>query len=364
VTAEAISVFLSYSPRDKDMLDKLLTHLAGLRRAGKIITWHNQDIEAGSEWEPAVRKKLDTADIIVLLISADFINSDYCYGYELRLAIERHEQKEARVIPIILHPCDWNIPEIPFSKLNVLPSDAEPIISSKWPYPNEAFKIVAQGIREVIDQLQQTNSSTQTQVKLSQEAPEEKQKDSLILDELASEKCVNYQRLKELLVAKCWKEADLETDQRMCEAMNRQNETYLQLDHIREFPCVDLHTIDALWVKYSDGKFGFSIQKKIWEECFSSMDVKDANDDWFEFCRRIGWRGKKVWWFIEKEDWLSYDELKFSSSSPTGELPTVQSNWLFMGIELRVKKSEIRFYYCACWWESLFIRIMMSERSG
>jgi hypothetical protein len=108
------SVFISYSRKDKDLLDKLITHLNGLRRTGKATIWHDRDIEAGSEWEPELQRQIDTADIILLLISADFMASDYCYGTELQRAIERHNCKEARVIPVILRPCDWNMPEIPF----------------------------------------------------------------------------------------------------------------------------------------------------------------------------------------------------------------------------------------------------------
>jgi hypothetical protein len=321
VTAEAISVFLSYSRKDKDMLDKLITHLAGLRRTGKITTWHDRDIEAGSEWEPEIRQQLDTADIIVLLISADFINSDYCYGQELRRAIKRHDQKEARVIPVILHPCDWNMPEIPFSKLNVLPRDAEPIVSSQWPYPNEAFAIVAKGIREASDQLKNIKLSAKEQMIVipSPEQPAEvtKPNQQELLqqynpDELASDRGINYVKLRELLVAKQWKEADLETTKRMCEAMNRQEEGWLRIEDIKDFPCIDLRTIDALWVNHSNGKFGFSVQKRIWEECNSPMEY---NEDLLVFHRRVGW-------YDEDNKWAGYGELQFSSeSSPVGEIP-------------------------------------------
>jgi TIR domain len=167
VKEEAISVFLSYSRQDKNLLDKLITHLAGLRRTGKITTWYDHDIEAGSEWEPELQRHLDTADIILLLISADFMASDYCYGKELQRAIERHDHKEARVIPVILRPCDWKIPEIPFSKLNALPSNAEPIVSSKWQYLDEAFEIVAKGIRDVSDQLKYAQSSNKIQITIA-----------------------------------------------------------------------------------------------------------------------------------------------------------------------------------------------------
>ena len=87
--------------------------------------------EAGIEWEPEIQKKLDTADIIILLISANFIASDYCYSNELERAIERHNAGEARVIPILFEVLCFGIfSGIPFSKLNVLPDYARPV--AQW----------------------------------------------------------------------------------------------------------------------------------------------------------------------------------------------------------------------------------------
>ena len=108
-------------------------------------------MEAGTEWEPAILNKLDTADIILLLVSSNFIASDYCYGTELKRAIARHHEGTARVIPIILRSCDWNHADVPFSKLNVLPAHAKAITG--WPDQEDAFTIVAQRIRETVDQL-------------------------------------------------------------------------------------------------------------------------------------------------------------------------------------------------------------------
>ncbi|MBW4578071.1 MAG: toll/interleukin-1 receptor domain-containing protein [Tildeniella nuda ZEHNDER 1965/U140] len=148
---EAVKIFYSYSRRDLEMRNTLEDHLAGLRRARKISTWHDLELEAGSEREPNILNKLNTADIILLLVSRNFIASDYCFGTEMKRAIERHNSGEARVIPIILRPCDWNHPDVPFSKLNVLPTYAKPITS--WADQDEAFTIVAQRIRETADQL-------------------------------------------------------------------------------------------------------------------------------------------------------------------------------------------------------------------
>ncbi|MBW4660396.1 MAG: TIR domain-containing protein [Drouetiella hepatica Uher 2000/2452] len=151
MSEEIIKIFYSYSRKDLDMRNTLEDHLAALRKANKIQTWHDLELEAGTEWEPAILNKLDTADIILLLVSHNFIASEYCFGTELKRAIARHDEGTARVIPIILRPCDWNQPYVPFSKLNVLPTHAEPITS--WADQDAAFTIVAQRIRETVQSL-------------------------------------------------------------------------------------------------------------------------------------------------------------------------------------------------------------------
>lgn len=170
MSEDAIKIFYSYSRKDLNMRNALEDHLSTLREAGKINTWHDLELEAGTEWELAILNKLDTADIILLLISSNFIASKYCYGTELKRAITRHHQGTARVIPIILRPCDWNHSDVPFSRLNVLPTHAQPI--TKWPDPEEAFAIVAQRIRETVDQLRAK--------KLAEQQVEEQQRQRLL----------------------------------------------------------------------------------------------------------------------------------------------------------------------------------------
>jgi len=110
-----IEVFFSYSHRDEKLRDKLAPHLSMLQREGVISAWHDRKIGAGTEWAKAIDDNLNAAGIILLLISADFLGSDYCYDLEMKRAMERHEAGEARVIPIILKPVDWS--SAPFSKL-------------------------------------------------------------------------------------------------------------------------------------------------------------------------------------------------------------------------------------------------------
>src|SRR2546423_49301 len=102
-----VQVFYSYAHEDERLLHKLNGHLSSLRREDKIAIWYDRDIRAGSDWEHSIDAHLNTADIILLLISSDFIASDYCYSVEVQRALERHHMGEACVIPIILKPVDW-----------------------------------------------------------------------------------------------------------------------------------------------------------------------------------------------------------------------------------------------------------------
>ena len=103
-----MNVFFSYAHEDEGLRDRLGNHLEILKRSGKIRTWHDREITAGSEWAGAIDDHLEAADIILLLVSPAFIASDYCWDVELRRAMERHEAGTALVIPIILRPIDWH----------------------------------------------------------------------------------------------------------------------------------------------------------------------------------------------------------------------------------------------------------------
>jgi hypothetical protein len=141
-----IEVFFSYSHRDEELRDELATHLTMLKRQGIIAAWHDREITAGSDWAGAIDTHLNSASVILLLVSANFLASDYCYDLELGQAMKRHAAGEAQVIPIILKPCDWT--GAPFGKLQALPKNAKPV--TKWDDRDEAFLDVAQGIRRAI----------------------------------------------------------------------------------------------------------------------------------------------------------------------------------------------------------------------
>lgn len=162
----AFKVFFSYAHRDEPLLEKLQEHLAPLKNQGLIDrVWYDREISGGTEWEPEIVRHLETANIILLLVSSAFMNSDYCYGKELRRAIQRHERREARVVPIILSPCDWKIP--PLDKLQALPIDGKPITGAAWHSVDEAMLNVVTGLRTVIKDLKkhpQNGSSYQYQI--------------------------------------------------------------------------------------------------------------------------------------------------------------------------------------------------------
>jgi TIR domain/CHAT domain len=142
-----IDVFISYSHKDDDLRAELDTHLSGLKRQGKIAAWHDRAIEAGTEWEAQIKAKLESAPVILLLISPPFMASNYCHDIEMERAIERHNEGTARVIPIILRPCDWH--DSPFSKLQVLPKEGKPV--TLWGDRDSAFLDVVQGIRRAVE---------------------------------------------------------------------------------------------------------------------------------------------------------------------------------------------------------------------
>lgn len=146
---ERVSIFVSYAHADKRLKLKLMKHLRTLERDRLVSVWHDRLIAAGSEWKGVIDRNLETARVVLLLISADFVNSDYCYDIEMKRALERHGNGEATVIPVLLRPVVWN--NCPFSKLQALPVGAKPV--TEWANPDSAYVNIVEGIRSTIEQL-------------------------------------------------------------------------------------------------------------------------------------------------------------------------------------------------------------------
>ncbi|HEY4033613.1 MAG TPA: toll/interleukin-1 receptor domain-containing protein, partial [Ktedonobacteraceae bacterium] len=148
-----INIFCLYCHKDKAMCEELEAHLSSLRHQKTIIGWHTCNISTKADWEQKIDQDLNAAQIILLLISADFLASDY-YSKDIIQALERHKAGEARVIPIIVRPVLWE--GVPFSKLPVLPKDGIPVQSKHWFNSDEAWLNVVEGLQAMIADITST----------------------------------------------------------------------------------------------------------------------------------------------------------------------------------------------------------------
>jgi len=150
---QKIELFYSYSHKDESLRKKLENHLEVLEKMGVITNWHFRKISAGKEWEGEINSHLNSADIILLLISPNYLASKYCNDIEVKTAIERNESGEARVIPVILSEVrNWEA--TPFAKFQALPENAKPIMN--WRNRDDAFKNIAEGIAQVVKELKKS----------------------------------------------------------------------------------------------------------------------------------------------------------------------------------------------------------------
>ncbi|MEM9804601.1 MAG: toll/interleukin-1 receptor domain-containing protein [Cyanobacteria bacterium P01_D01_bin.56] len=148
-SSEPVTVFFSYAQKDELLRNELSKHLSILERNSVIAGWHDQQIMPGQEGAQAVGKWLDNAQIILLLVSSDFIASESCWNIDVQRAMERHAAGEAQVIPILLRPVSWQ--GAPFGTLRPLPSNGKPVTT--WASMDEAFLDIAQGIEAVVSSL-------------------------------------------------------------------------------------------------------------------------------------------------------------------------------------------------------------------
>ena len=147
VDGQPKKIFFSYSKNDRELLKQMLNHLAALKHNGKIQPWNDADILPGEDWNNTIRRELAEADIIVLLVSSEFMATPYIQSVEIKTAMERHEHGDAVVIPVILRDCLWE--SMPYGKLNGLPTKALPV--TLWTDRDSAWKNVAEGIQKTIE---------------------------------------------------------------------------------------------------------------------------------------------------------------------------------------------------------------------
>ncbi|MCC7505998.1 MAG: toll/interleukin-1 receptor domain-containing protein [Saprospiraceae bacterium] len=182
---QSIQVFIAYSRSDQSYLEELRKHLIPLERNGKISVWTDSNIEPGHRWDDAIKSQNNQAGIILLLISADSLASDYFSGEEVRLAIGRHEKGEAVVVPVILKRCLWK--ETPLAAIQALPKDGKPI--ANWDSRDDAWEFIAQSVNQMVEK-----------IRLNKQQQEDRQKDQVRADERARQKKQQEQKWRRLWV--------------------------------------------------------------------------------------------------------------------------------------------------------------------
>ena len=149
---QRLRVFISYTHRDEKLKDELDKHLASLKRSKAIETWNDRKLIAGVPFDLEITHQLENSHIVLLLISPDFLTSEYCYCKEMEIAIRRHNEGLARVIPIILRPTDWH--HTPVGEIMALPKDGKPVTS--WRHRDDALLDVAKGIRGAVEHMKRS----------------------------------------------------------------------------------------------------------------------------------------------------------------------------------------------------------------
>lgn len=147
-TAAPVSLFYSYAHEDEPLREELQGHLKILERRGLLAPWHDRKIVPGQDWSGEIDAHLRSAELVLLLVSKDFVESDYIWGVELVAAMDRHARQAATVVPIMVRPVDLAPEDAPFMKLQGLPTDMKPVTS--WPNRDEAWTDVAKGLRATV----------------------------------------------------------------------------------------------------------------------------------------------------------------------------------------------------------------------
>jgi CheY-like chemotaxis protein len=160
-SAPPVSLFYSYAHEDEPLREELCGHLKILERRGLVSSWHDRQIRPGEDWHGAIDQELQSADMVLLLVSTDFVNSDYIFGNELTVAMQRHAAGFTTVVPIIVRAVNIE-PEdadaFPFMKLQGLPTDLRPVTS--WPNRDEAWTNVAKGLRATVKAIHERKAAS------------------------------------------------------------------------------------------------------------------------------------------------------------------------------------------------------------
>lgn len=275
-------VFMCYDQADRRPVIEIAKQLRAYGLTPWLDVW---ELKSGMNFQMQVRQLTNKISSMALFIGKGYV--DRGINSKTESILQDFFQNNCSIIPVLLSNID--------RKVN-LPRYLE-------------------GFEKVDFNLNEPDPTTQLIRRITGQQPDDMLSFS---DSLSSSKGVDYRKLQELLMARKWRDADYETYIRMLEVIGHGKNEPFRNEQWISFPCSDLQTIDHLWVKYSQGKFGFSVQKKILvEECGASLSGKyPGKQIWHEFCERIGWR--------VNGQTLSYTDMTFDTSAPHGHLPGVR----------------------------------------
>ncbi|UIE39464.1 GUN4 domain-containing protein [Leptodesmis sichuanensis] len=375
VAEDAIKVFISYSWDSKEHKDKVY-HLAQALRDDGIDCTIDQFVQSPDNWDRWMLDQIDESDFVLIVCTERYyrryrgkekVNKGLGVTWESTLIMGRLHDSQGRnpkfypiffdtpniaIIPDGIRTSYFDLSGYDLFNLDNneqrLKEDGgyqdlyrlltnQPYVTPKKIGSLKKLKTIDRETEQLPTEKEaeaQAERERQRQAELlkQQEAEAaERQRQQTAQTQLASEKGVDYTRLRDLLKAGKWKEADQETADRMCEVMGRQAKGWLRVEDIQNFPCTDLRTIDHLWVTHSQGKFGFSVQKKIWQECGSPTQY---NSHWEKFGEAVGWMKHFEWSGLDHISAKSlslkkytscisksYSELTFDISAPNGHIP-------------------------------------------
>ncbi|MCC6462794.1 MAG: TIR domain-containing protein [Saprospiraceae bacterium] len=201
-----LKTFIMYAREDHDVRDKLRRHLAVQVSNGILDLWGDHEIIPGEDWDRAISAQLAQAELLILLLSADFFASHYIQQHELPAAMRRHEQGKCRLLPVIARDCDWEAH--PISKIQALPSGDFPICSNQWPSTDMPYKLVVEGIKSAARDIQESRRQIEQkrlQAIAAEEARIQREKEQKIRQEqLERERAASWQRAQDLNTEQAW----------------------------------------------------------------------------------------------------------------------------------------------------------------
>jgi len=285
VEPSGFDVFLCHNSEDKEAVIEIANRL---RDEYKLEPWLDVwELRPGFPWQRELEKQINQIKSAAVFIGQKGIGP--WQDDEIDAFLREFKRRACPVIPVLLRDAPQK-PTLPIFLEGMTWVDCREQTPA---YTDPMYKLIW-GI---------TGQKPETIVRVTPQPS----------DDLSSEKGVNYTQLRDLLKAGNWKDADYETYLVMLKVVGRKKNDWIRDDELLNFPCTDLRTIDSLWIKYSNGLFGFSVQKKIYLEVGGKPDGKYYEEAWKKFGVRVGWR--------VNTSWIIYTQVTFDTIAPVGHLP-------------------------------------------